>query len=1549
MRLRPIEPAWVAGYVGLPFLWRGRDRDGLDCWGLVRLVYLERFGIALPSFEDGYAAEFDKPASARRVFDSERLASGRWEPAADDAQVGDIAVFRAAGVPHVGLLIARDPVRMLHAIEGTDSCVERVDAPAWSARHLETIRHTPAGIAVRGRSRSLVPGAVDVVLPAGGSIDDLLRSAGVSPAPEMEVFVGLARVPRDRWAHVRPKPGRLVRVAVAPGGGGGQKNPLRLVLTILTIAAVAVVPGAIFAAAGTTAAAASAGLKIGVSLITAGVGLGGALLANALAPPPRTGVTDQGQFLTSPTLTGSRNTERPYAPFPVVLGRHRIAPVFAARPYTEIAGDDQYLRQLFAVSIGPTEITDAKIGETPLEQFDGVELEIRRGNPNQRPSRLYAGQVLEQGLAVALTSAASWQTRTSDLNADELSVDIAFAQGLVRFDDQGRKQTLGVDVEVNFRRVGTTPWKSINANGGVDGSPDTEAELDVLFRTPEVSSGGRGVHTTAIGWGGGAGFPAAKPGYLPADRFSWMVEGLIEIPQTGSYQFGLDSSDAADIEIDGEIVCGYYGTHPTLGTAPTPNFTAATGTRTLTEGLHTFRARVEARSTAGAIAVGWRKPGDASITLIPASAFKRSVSGSEIPGLQYTWFRTNQYRSVLSTTASRSEQIRRSLAWAVPRGQYEVRLRRTTADRTGDREFDAVTWTALRTIRKTPAIRQTGVASVGLRIRATDQLQGVVDEFNCVAGSICPDYDSGTGRWIRRVTSNPASLYRYVLQHPANPRPVPDNKIDLATLQAWHGDCASKGLEFNAVIDYGSTLFDVLQAIASAGRASPAIVNGLHSVVRDRVVSTPVQHFTPRNSFGFRGRKAFADLPHAARVRFLNRDKGYQPDERVVLRDGFQIDGLDAFGGAASGLPPATTFEPLDLFGCVTADQAFKQGRFFLAAAELRPEVYELSTAIEHLACTRGDPVMLTHDVPLLGLAYGRIVGLVLTGSTLTGLRVDSACPMGSVGTFRIRVRLEDGSSFTSDVLRVPGEQLELTLSAGVPDTQPRPKVGDLFAFGPTGQESRLCIVKSIEVNQELGATLQLVDAANAIHSADTGTIPPYDSGITKLPTFADPPEPPVIETIRSDDWVMVRDADGSLRNRMLITLKRASGARPTPTKAVVRFRPKPPSGQPEGPWLYTAEQPIDDQQVSVLNVDEGVTYQLAVRVITPAGKTSTWVSTEHTVVGKVNPPPNVSTFDVVRLSDGTRQYRWTFGPVPPDIAGVVIRYGPPGSTWDAMTPIAVEVLQSSPTELNDPPAGAWRFAIRAIDTSGNLSTSITYIDRTLGAPSLEGVAVSDDARFAGWPGTKTGCAVRATGELEANDSAAWTTPASWTAFTRWNTSPTTPIVYEHPAVDGGVVFDFSPDVQFTAIGSATVEVAWSVDGTTWSAWTAVSAVRNQSVSARYLRARITVAATGPAPVPAVLAFTVLFRAVARSIELQDINTAALGAVRVLGVGDVRLPVPPDSFTAIRFVSVSFNGTGQGWSFQVVDRDRQLGPRVQLFDSTGRKRHATIDAIIRGV
>jgi|GEM_PF-301356 len=118
-------PAWVAHYVGLPFVDLGRDRAGLDCWGLVRLVGAERFGVQMPAWDGRY------PDCERRHM---RAMEGHVKavlPAFErisPPDAGDIVLVKVGGLPvHVGIVVA--PGWMLHAEFGCDSIAEPILRP----------------------------------------------------------------------------------------------------------------------------------------------------------------------------------------------------------------------------------------------------------------------------------------------------------------------------------------------------------------------------------------------------------------------------------------------------------------------------------------------------------------------------------------------------------------------------------------------------------------------------------------------------------------------------------------------------------------------------------------------------------------------------------------------------------------------------------------------------------------------------------------------------------------------------------------------------------------------------------------------------------------------------------------------------------------------------------------------------------------------------------------------------------------------------------------------------------------------------------------------------------------------------------------------------------------------------------------------------------------------------------------------------------------------------------------------------------------------------
>lgn len=120
-------------YVGLTFLAKGRDRAGLDCWGLTRLVLAERAGIIMPRYDDQGHDDIDGLSATY-------LEIPREEARALDCAIllTDVKVRRGwcAKPIHIGVFI--DAGHVLHIEEGHCSRI----VPATTLRIHKVVRVT---------------------------------------------------------------------------------------------------------------------------------------------------------------------------------------------------------------------------------------------------------------------------------------------------------------------------------------------------------------------------------------------------------------------------------------------------------------------------------------------------------------------------------------------------------------------------------------------------------------------------------------------------------------------------------------------------------------------------------------------------------------------------------------------------------------------------------------------------------------------------------------------------------------------------------------------------------------------------------------------------------------------------------------------------------------------------------------------------------------------------------------------------------------------------------------------------------------------------------------------------------------------------------------------------------------------------------------------------------------------------------------------------------------------------------------------------------------
>lgn len=129
-------PAWVNDFVGIPFVNKGRDRSGADCWGLVVLVLHDVFGISTPDMSDAYEQCDNVPDTAPFLA----LANDWRTVEREDAQPGDVIVITTGGQPrHIGLVVA--PGWFLHSGPKSDAVISRMDAMQFTARVYGVFRH----------------------------------------------------------------------------------------------------------------------------------------------------------------------------------------------------------------------------------------------------------------------------------------------------------------------------------------------------------------------------------------------------------------------------------------------------------------------------------------------------------------------------------------------------------------------------------------------------------------------------------------------------------------------------------------------------------------------------------------------------------------------------------------------------------------------------------------------------------------------------------------------------------------------------------------------------------------------------------------------------------------------------------------------------------------------------------------------------------------------------------------------------------------------------------------------------------------------------------------------------------------------------------------------------------------------------------------------------------------------------------------------------------------------------------------------------------------
>ena len=124
----------------------------------------------------------------------------------------------------------------------------------------------------------------------------------------------------------------------------------------------------------------------------------------------------------------------------------------------------------------------------------------------------------------------------------------------------------------------------------------------------------------------------------------------------------------------------------------------------------------------------------------------------------------------------------------------------------------------------------------------------------------------------------------------------------------------------------------------------------------------------------------------------------------------------------------------------------------------------------------------------------------------------------------------------------------------------------------------------------------------------------------------------------------------------------------------------------------------------------EGVSYQVAVQVVSTINAIGTAAYNSATAAGKTAIPGNVATLNGFEAG-GKVFLNWTAA-VDLDIWRYELRYGSTGGSWETAT--VLEQIDALTYVANSVAAGTWRFYVKALDSVRQYSTTAAYKDLTV-------------------------------------------------------------------------------------------------------------------------------------------------------------------------------------------------------------------------------------------
>lgn len=1140
------------------------------------------------------------------------------------------------------------------------------------------------------------------------------------------VSVNGKRIEHDFWPFTMVHSNDSIIVSPnLKSGEGGQVFRIILQIVVIVVASYFTAGLSNYVAAGIVAA----------SSIVAG------LLLNALIPPP---VPDLGSLETINlgdsqmyAILHQSNATKRLGSVPQVYGTHRIFPNVAANPYTDLETDPQtgqlvqYLYAIYDFGFGPLVIDGIKIGDTDIGEFSDYAVNLIDLN---KPAvsggswddvlrtgfQFYRGDQEIESVASILFGNQdkgdvlnTYQTvRTSAANTDgvsqEISLQLVNPSGLFGYNASGSVGPRSIDMDIHFAPINTENWQGFNDPEYVNNFTSAGGDQAIYTTKMELfpsNPTGNGLYTVfpdyaftrnpvAVRYTPGPSFPNPHPASYHPFQYYMRRVGL----PVGTTQMVVKNLPAS-LSLSGATI-GFQGSFFSR-----LSHTSVYGPNSAYTVLH------------------FMKPSQVALTMFTYEGYKNVRQQYTNKPLPDSWVASDPAvlgKVSLDSASYAKARITRSETAAAystfkfapkVRGQFKVRVTRLSTFGTFTSQTqDTLTWLTMSTrFDRAPILTDKRHIFLELKIRATNQLNGAIQNLSATCTSVLPVYNPATQLWVNEPTTNPAWVVAHLLTSQVNKRAVDKSRLHTDSFVEWAEFCAEvppppAGRDYrfpraraDFVLDYPATLQTVINQVTSASQASLNIVDGKYGILIDKLRTTPVQLFTPRNSRDFGSQRIYTARPHALKVKFVDPSADWNISEIIAYDNGYNETN-------------ATEFEEISTFACTNDEQAWRFGRYMIAQNRLRQETISLTVDFEHLVCTRGDFVKVTQDVMRVGGTPARVTAI--SGNRIT---IDDGIVSDPLIDYGYVFRSSLGVLETSTLTIVSATQFDV--DGGVP------AVGSLIVIGEVGLLTYDCIVKSIAPNDDMSASITLVEKADGVYAYEsTETFPDYSPAISRTtdPTGVPPGE--VLGLVVSDSGY---ECNGSqYRYFIEIDWSPPAGSAYETFQVFANFG----SGFE---LAATTRQSIYNYTVAPVNL--GREHSFKVFAVSATGlklDLGAVVGVSTTPLSKTAPPSDVERFDI-DITGEVLQLVWPrIGDC--DVREYLIRYSPLNTgTWESSIPL-LRIDRNATLAATQARTGT--YLIKAVDFNGNESSAPAVAITTI--PNLFNLNVIETLSDAPtWPG----------------------------------------------------------------------------------------------------------------------------------------------------------------------------------------------------------------------